>query len=66
MKKIISKHKLKILLAVGLILIVTTSLMGQINIDDGVYETAPDNNVRNALQFTQGVKIYEDWFTAFF
>lgn len=66
MKKILSKHKLKIFLALGLLLIISTRLFAQINIDDGVYEGSPDGNVKNALQFTQGIKIYEDWFTEFF
>ena len=66
MRKNLKRHKVWLFLSV-LFLIVLSAKLGsaQINLD-GEYEAPPDSEVKNALQFTQGVKIYEDWFTTFF
>src|SRR5699024_1908104 len=58
--------------ALLLSILITTALarnatsFAQTSIDGEAYEQAPDGAVKNALQYTQGVKIYEDWFSAFF
>lgn len=67
MKKRIKKYKvLAFISALLLIAFSTKFVSAQINIDDGVFESPPNSDVKNSLQWSQGVKIYEDWFTAFF
>lgn len=66
MKKILKEHKILTLLSVLLLIVLSTKFVSaQINIDE-VYEAPPSSDVKNSLQWSQGVKIYEDWFTAFF
>lgn len=66
MKKILKEHKILTMLSVLLLIVLSTKFVSaQINIDE-VYEAPPSSDVKNSLQWSQGVKIYEDWFTAFF